>query len=325
MSQLTNANLKKFMEFYSTKMEGKKQTPTPSLRSRASSRSRSQSRGKSKSRARFSKGKSQKKRAMSAMGKSLRNTIKTSWKPIFEQKTAHEKKMALAKSGYFMDTKDNKTDLPSLQSLYDSLLREYQLAREAMRAGLKDRPIKLRLSVGMVLTTTITSGVTNTVDIGGNGNGKLDPTLCTEWSTIAALFDEYKVLGGEAEFLYMNYQTTTTVISNNIPIMAYEVDNGVAASSLALTQSSQHKTFPPLVQAGTVATGGSIPKHTFRWHVPKGTAIASATVAPGTEWISVALPLSAGYLQFYHVGAVVTATNTGAGWVYFDFEFRCRV
>jgi len=327
---LTKQNLKTFMQTYSTMMDSKKQTPTPSIRSRASSQTRSKSKSKSKSRARFSKGKNKVKRAMSAHGKLLRSQVAKSVAPVLELKNKTEKKLALCKSGYFGDSKDSKIDIPSLQRDYDQLCKELQLLRDTMRAGLKDKPIRMRLSTSFVITTTVTTGVTNTVNINASGNGSLDPSKCTEWSALAGLFDEYKCLGGECEFLYHNFldQTTLTCVSDNIPIMGYDVDQNTPSSSLALTQLSQHKSFSPITgKAVTFMTSPSEnTRHKFRWHVPRGTAIygGSNTLAPGTEWVAVAGVVAAGYIVFYHLGAANTAINTGAGWIYFDLEFRCR-
>ncbi len=329
---LTKNNLKSFMQFYSQKMEGKQQTPSlkSGKSSRASSRSRSRGRG---GKLKF-KNKHTNRRTKSLTGKALRQTIAKTFTPIIESKRIQEKKLSLAKSGYFADSKDSKTDIPAMQSLYDSIVRELDMARNAMRAGLKDKPIRMKISAGFVITTTVTSGVTNTVNINASGNASLDPSKCTEWSALAGLFDEYKCLGGECEFLYHNPITAPTtggagvaVVSDNIPIMGYDVDQNTPSSSLSITQLSQHKSFSPqTLSNGNLTCPSEGTRHKFRWHVPRGTAIygSANTLAPGTEWVATAGVVAAGYIVYYHLGSVNTATNTGAGWIYFDLEFRCR-
>jgi len=212
------------------------------------------------------------------------------------------------------------------------LLKEIKLAAGAVRAGLGDRPVRMKLTCGFVITTTITSGVTNTVTIGGISNS-LNPSNCTEWNTCAALFEEARCFGGEVEFVYLNPVNSdgkTSLIENNIPTIAYDADDNTAAtSSLALTQASQHRTIDVWGVMGT----GSFPAntmnpmmHRFRWHVPKGVVSpnTSNTSQPGTEWFPIAAVPGMGWLKFYHVGSLATAINSGVGRIYFDLEFRCR-
>lgn len=250
--------------------------------------------------------------------------------PIVKNVDNSTKKLALAKGGYF-DSKDSKIDLSALSKDVDQLTKEMQLAVAALRAGLGDRPIRMRLSATFVITTTVTSGVTNTVTLSG-GSNLLEPVRCNEWTTMAALFEEYKCLGGEFVFNYKNSISsiiTAGIGANSVPVIAYDADNSTAASSsVELTQAAQHKTLEVLVVDATNNYGfgpASAAHHRFRWHVPKGTSFSSPSVSvPGTEWIPVAAVQSHGVGKFYHVGNVVTAIDTGAGFVYFDLEFRCR-
>jgi len=231
----------------------------------------------------------------------------------------------LAKTDYFSkDNKDTKTtDVAMLEQQLEMLIKEFDMLKATFRAGLGDKPIRMRLTSTLALTTTVTTGVTNTVVVGG-GNGALNPNVCTEWATMVALFDEYKCTGGEAAFAYSNPASVvgTALTSNSMPVMAYDGDVAAsAASSISLTQASQHKILQSSSTTGAYVTGLN---KRFRWHVPKGVTIGSG-VQPGTEWLLTSTPFAAGCLLFYHVGTVVTAIDTGAGFVYFDLEFRCRV
>ena len=326
--QLTAENLQKLFG---------KQTP-PALTdklSRRSNRSKSSGRSRKSSRgSRRSKSGPAKRRVKSENGTRVafahqgriagmvKDQILKNLAPTVCALTAARKKAALGKSGYF-DAKDVKTDLVALQKEVDQLEKEFALLKNTLRAGLGDRPIRMRLTASFVITTTVTTGVTNTVVINGSAN-KLDPSLTTEWSTMAALFDEYKCLGGEVVVVYANTISvggSNAVTSNSLPVMAYDPDSSSpAASSLVLTQMSQHKILP------NITTGlGNGPNHRFRWHVPRGTTIGAGSGGyPGTEWIVTGVSQGAGYLLFYHVGAGITAIDNGAGVVYFDLEFRCR-
>jgi len=239
-----------------------------------------------------------------------------------------EKELVLAKATYF-DKKDSKVDLKNMDDQVVVLKKELELAVGALRAGLGDRPIRIRLSAELLITTTVTSGVTNTIQM--NGTSFLTPSACTEWATMAALFEEYKCLGGEARFIYYNPScgaTPSTVIANNLPVIAYDADDSTAAtSSIQLTQAAQHEVLGSLLgpTAATALTAGSHGDHRFRWRTPRGTAVGGGiSASPGTEWIATNGVTAAGYLKFYHVGTTVTAVTTGAGFMYYDLEFRCR-
>jgi hypothetical protein len=252
--------------------------------------------------------------------------------PILQSIDTTKKKVLLAKTNYFnKDSKDVKSaDVSILEQQLENLNKEFELLKTTFRAGLKDRPIRLRLSAPVTITTTVTTGVTKTVVVGAGGNSLLNPTRCTEWSTVIALFDEYKCLGGEVVFVYINpVLYATSVTSDSLPVMAYDVgDATTATSSIALTQQSQHKILPvvALFSAVNLQTS-STPnvKHSFRWHTPKGTVVPSVLTAfPGTEWIPCEAAGAAGSLLFYHIGTLITAIDSGSGVCYFDLEFRCR-
>jgi len=222
------------------------------------------------------------------------------------------------------DPDDVKLIMEQLKQSYETLLKEYDMARNAMRAGLGDRPIKMRLTASFVITTTVTSGVTNTVT-----PSTLNPNTCGEWSALSGLFDEYKCVGGHLDFVYNNpiSQYNTAKTSNNIPVIGYDADDGTAlTSTLSGAQLAQHKTLTTTVSDGTtVAIPGMGLHHQFSWHVPKGSVpYISGIGDPGTNWIPVSGVSSAGNLKFYHVGIANTAVDTGAGICYFNLEFRCR-
>lgn len=324
---LTKKNLKQFMNAYANKMESKQQRAPSEVSFASTKRSKSSTRSRSKPK--------NGKRSRSLRGPrahALKAKAVKMLSPLAKTLETSTKRLALAKSGYFTDSKDVKADIPSLQKDVDQLMKEIQLAVGALRAGLGDRPIKMRLSAPFVITTTVTTGVTNTVTVNGQNNN-LNASYCSEWATCALLFEEYKCLGGEAVFNYINPQsnfTNANILTNSIPTIAYDADDATLATSvISLTQAAQHRCFD--VTVGSTATQGpsSVPAscitHRFKWHVPKGDSVSGTGVTvAGTEWIAVAAPPPSGYLKFYHVGLGVTANDTGAGFIYFNLEFRCR-
>jgi hypothetical protein len=331
---LTKNNLKKFMNAYANKIESKAQRAPSEVSFASTKRSKSQSSNRSRSR---SKGKIKRTKSVrGARAKAIKSNMIKTLSPIVKSIESQTKKLALAKSGYFMvnqDLKDVKSDIPSMQKELDTLTRELQLALGAIRAGLGDKPIRMQLSVPFVITTTVTTGVTNTVTLSG-GNSALNPSLCSEWSSCAALFEEFKNLGGHIVFNYINpitNATATSLVPDNLPVMAYDADDNTSATSSALlTQAAQHRVYEASV-GGTTPSITSVPAccvtHHFKWHVPKGTAAVNngAQDQPGTQWIPVNTGTpSCGFLKFYHLGQCITANNTGSGIIYFDLEFRCR-
>jgi hypothetical protein len=229
------------------------------------------------------------------------------------------------KSGYF-DVKDQKTDPQPLLMEMELLKKEVAMAKEAILSSLGNKPIRMRLSTNIVLTATVTSGVVNTVIIGGS-NSSLDPSLCTEWSSVTALFDAYKCHGGEVVIAYVNpipAGTAAVATADSQPVIGYDPDTTTGANTLAMTQLAQHKMLEPLVQYSTVAIAApaSGPVHRFRWRNSSLQIVGN--IAASDSWNLTSAPVSAGRILFYHVGNTVTAINVGTGVVYFDLEFRSR-
>lgn len=314
-----------------------RRSKTPSQRSRTSSRGSR----RSKSGNRFGFGSKPRKvkmmgpefRSAQARGKMLKSGVQKLM-PLVAKVKEKEKTLALAKNGYFDGQKDVKFDMLSTTKDLDLLKQEVSLAVTAMRAGLGNRPIRMRLSTPFTIATTVTSGVTNTVAIGG-GTNALDPTTMSEWSTMVALFEQYKVLGGEMVFNYVNPTTdgdkTVSLQANSIPIMAFDADDNAAATGVnSLAVCAQHRLLSSIsggFTTGTARTCGftEMRLHSFRWREPRGVADhGSGGPDAGTQWIVCAGAEPAGYIKFYHVGSVITSTFTGWGICYMDFEFRCR-
>jgi hypothetical protein len=302
----------------------KPQAGSLAARGRAKTPERSRSRSRSRSK---SKGKTINLNKRS--GQFRKQFIKSSiakLKPLVDKKELLGKTVALAKSGYFSD-KDSKTvDLKTTQGEYDNLLKEIQLAIGAIKAGLGDRPIRLKLSQSFTLTATVTTGVVTTWAIGG-GNNRFTPGDASEWSSVAALFDEVKVHGGHLTCLYMNYVTGAPVSPNWIPTIGYDLDSSTAASSVEqICQLAQHEQWSVPVAYGSPATAVQQTNHHFRWHTP--TADVISVDNPGRGWVAVpdvtGFTQVFGYMKFYHVGTIATAVAVGTGIMYYEIEVRCR-
>jgi hypothetical protein len=303
----------------------KPQAGSLSARGRAKTPERSRSRSRSRSK---SKGKTINLNKRS--GQFRKQFIKSSiakLKPLVDRKELVGKTVALAKSGYFSD-KDSKTvDLKTTQGEYDNLVKEIQLAIGAIKAGLGDRPIRLKLSQSFTLTATVTTGVVTTWAIGG-GNNRFTPGDASEWSSVAALFDEVKVLGGHLTLTYPTYTASGgNQTADRIPTIGYDLDSSTAASSSEqICQLAQHEQLYGIWSFGSPAVAIMLPNHHFRWHTPSATVVSVDN--PGKGWVAcpdvTGFTQVFGYMKFYHVQTIVTATAVGAGIIYYEIEVRCR-
>lgn len=330
---LTKKNLKNFMNAYANKMESKSQRAPSEVSFASTKRSKSTEHARSRSKPKGGKKKGNVHHQRMMKDHVIKHIALV--KPILKSLNDATKRLSLAKTGYFADSKDSKADLPSMQKEVDTLTKELKLLKDAFRAGLGDSPIKMRLTMPMVLTTTVTTGVTNSVQMGGSSS--INPVNLTEWSSISALFDEAKFFGGECLFVYDNFSQGSATYGllpttpNIMPAIGYtaEAAAGSAASTDAIMQLAQHKVLPNCLYTGTSYnfTFPHSANHKFKWHIPRGTVISgNAGILPGTEWQVIAATMgNLGMIQFYHVGVCITADVTGAGNAYINCEFRCRI
>jgi 5-methylcytosine-specific restriction endonuclease McrA len=251
--------------------------------------------------------------------------------PIVRLRDEKKKSIALASSVYFADSKDVKTaPLPQLQKELQALENEIKLMASVVKAGLGNRPIRIKLWVPFVITTTVTSGITNTVTLGAAGSAAIQPSFCSEWPSLVSLFDEYRMHGGTLQWLYNNPVSPTSLNANgasSIPAIGYDPTDGTVANAVnTVCQLAQHKMY---ATANDTWAGFHAPaKHEFSFRIPSGVMIDEAptgSTAYGSEWIACdAASAIHGWIKHYHQGAVITAVGTGAGQASYDLEFRCR-
>ncbi len=227
------------------------------------------------------------------------------------------------KNGWFgVDSKGNETDL---------FKKEFSLMRQSARAMFGNRPIRFLTPTTFIITTTVTSGVTQTVDVGSAGTGQILPSGMAEWSSLSALFDEVKVHGGVVDFIYDNPVGPTTNSKTVLmrPVIAFDPsDSTVLSSTTAGMEMAQHKTLP--IQAASAALGSNTAvyggiHHKFAFRVPPQPVVNNNGAFVGDAWQAVnGTPTAVGAIKFYHVGSVITAINTGAGHILLDVSFRCK-
>jgi len=248
-----------------------------------------------------------------------------------------QKELALAKAGYF-DVKDTKTPAPDLENLrttIENATKEIALIKQTMSSALGNRPVKFRLSQTINITTTVTSGITRTVTLtssaGTRTDGAVSPQYCDEWAQLLLLFDEYRCFGGQSRVGYFNASTAAALngnTSNSIPVISFDPeDSTLPTSSLLMTQLAQHQLWEPTFSNVDYHPNGKDQMwHDFKYHVP-GMLVepgAGTQSLEGNQWTPIVEPAVHGYLKFYHIGQIVTATITGTGINYVNCAFRCR-
>jgi len=232
-----------------------------------------------------------------------------------------ETKMPKPKQSSMMTTTsailDRKVD-PTVELLISQL----ETARGMVRAGLGNKPIRMDLvfDVSGLLLATVTSGVVANVTI-------LIGSAASEWSSLAALFDEYKIMGADVHFETTSYSNGTT--SDNFLVIAYDpVDSTPLTTTLAGITYAQHKTyaFPSPTGSATGSGTATYPRAeplNFRCTVPKGINVVTGAIGEGS-WSGCPLPGTYGYIKTYWIQNIVTATRLGAAYIVMHAEFRCR-
>lgn len=208
---------------------------------------------------------------------------------------------------------------------------ELKTLRGMIRAGLGTKPIHIRMVQSFIMTATVTSGVVNTVVLGG-GNNRILTSDFTENSGLAALFDEVKVTHGFVEFLYLNPVYSASIAAatiSSLPVIAYDPTGATSASSATNARElAQHHNYdPPLVTAAIGANQGAaqLRRVRFDWKVPPGTVLESGlTVNIGADWMDANDPVPVGYIKHYHIGSTVTAVDVAGGSNYALTQWRSR-
>ncbi len=169
-----------------------------------------------------------------------------------------------------------------------------------------------------------------------NGSGTtlgaltIDPSLLTEFASLAALFDEYKVASGVYHYSVNDWHVSA-IGANSQGVLAYDPADGVAPTTtiqLAAKQQMQ------IVSFGTVVAGATAPTHVhgtplkFKWVVPPGTFVpAGATASEGSSnWQPTTTSNGYqpyGWLKFAKVSGHASVNQISGIQVY-HVHFRCR-
>lgn len=215
---------------------------------------------------------------------------------------------------------DSKIDVKSDPSV-DLLLSQLETARQMIRNGLGNKPIAINLtfdcSTSMFLSV-VTTGIVAKVQtlVGSLGN---------EWSSLAALFDEYKMNAAHVAFQTL-YVAGSGACDGMLGIAYDPTDSTALTGTIKVTEYAQHRIYAPGV---ITYAGGQYPQlqpASFEARMPKGLNLVLASSAPIVEgeWTGTAIPGVYGYLKTYWSPNTAVATNTANGICTMRCEFRCR-
>lgn len=280
-----------------------------------------------------SKGKKSKGRAKQSLSKHMKSYLggKLSWlydevvrhffgqvSPLVRERTSLSNVMnSPTKEDYFVvKTGDVKDRLVKLDSQIDQL-------KESFRVMFGTGTFKIRLpqAVDAYMIATVTSGVVSNVVT-------VVPSGASEWSSIAALFDEYRQMG--VTVIHKNPLIINTLgsayggsVSTTYRVTAADpTDSTALASVVAGVQQGVHEVL-------SLAHGAlSTPVPTVTWHIdlPKGEMFAGSGTLQSAQktWTQVNLPVTYCSLKHYTVQAVTTASIVESALLYHDLEFRLR-
>ncbi len=208
--------------------------------------------------------------------------------------------------------------------------RQVHMARDAMARVSGNRPLVIKLPISVTMSVA-TSGVLAAAL-------PIDVTASTEFTSLAALFDEYKLLSGDIRFNVTAYNTgvgTTADADKGMMVMGYDPAEGSPLTSVRNgCELSHHALYGSMATNGSAAvqfsTAAGHP-HRFSFYPPKGVLAAinsNVQYLAADEWVpttSSQTNLYWGYLKtYFQTSYSGTTQNALVGILTLDVAFRCR-
>jgi len=187
------------------------------------------------------------------------------------------------------------------------------------------------LPVTTVFPATVTTGVVNSVL-------NVDVSASPEWTSIQALFDEYKFESGKYKYTVVAPTNTVVLATSTLTNSAcfaigFDPSDSTAGTDVRdIVQLAQHQQkFPRMVATPTIGTYVGVYGTQdnigmeFRWNLSKvALTINTSGVGSGT-WKATGLgSFSDGYVKTYYQSGFTTAINAVFGTAYYKIEVRSR-
>jgi hypothetical protein len=239
-------------------------------------------------------------------------------------------------AGWFGDSKDSKApivvaDTKTVDAEIAQVTAELALLRTTARAAMAGFGAQmLKIKLYTTFNAPVSSSQVSSVFA-------VDPTVASEFASLAALFDEYKVVGGHIDYvtnLVVDGNSATAAATDRRLVIAYDPADGAAITVPSTAQQLvQHQL---IFVAGGFSTAPVATRvqtendhHRFEFHVPKGVLEVANQSSIGGAWQPTNPPTS--YLPYGYIklctGASIGNANQPTGVqcnVITHCEFRCR-
>jgi hypothetical protein len=223
----------------------------------------------------------------------------------------------------YLSKNSKEKDEPVDSDTTKLLLQEVKLLRAAVRSAVGFRATRITLTIPFQLTATVTTGVVNTAV-------SAVPGTSTEFSSLAALFDEYKCVSGEVHFVNFIRSSyaigvTGSTLNTSVLALVYDTDSTALTSVQDATVYMNHKLYRLGQQSGSVTAVKENLDH-FAFHVPPGVGVSTVTpIVEEGQWVPVSNTTSSfGFVKSYCVATEVVALAVVSGYMTLHCEFRAR-
>lgn len=163
---------------------------------------------------------------------------------------------------------------------------------------------------------------------------KVDVTNSSEWSSLSALYDEYRFLEGKLAFMICTPTTIGAVPTDSMPVLCFDPVDATALTGVRNgCEFAQHKLYAcPNVSGngGSVTDGKPL---IFRWRCGPATnalSIDNTGLVSSTPGAWKKLPVAGsnyaydGSIKTYWTNSAANGAAAIAGILYLTVEFRCR-
>jgi len=231
------------------------------------------------------------------------------------------------KKGWFSDDKSSPPDpFTEFKALAAT-------SKETLSSMFGERAIPFSLPVTTAFASTVTTGILN-------ANLPMDVTSSPEFASLAALFDEYRFVGGRIEYSIVAPTSTVVLGTSSVTVNAMfgigfdAADNTAPSDIKDIAQLEYHQLHAPrIVSTPTVGTyvgvyGADSDNRPYRfdWKVQPLYTGNGGAVGPGM-WKSTqgnVTNFPDGSLKTYYQTGATTAVNAMVGVMYWNVHFRCR-
>jgi hypothetical protein len=220
---------------------------------------------------------------------------------------------------------DEKTLAAQQSVLSKTVQRSFRMmARRIGRPGRSNDGISIRLYFAF--------NYANSAGNPMNSVTSLIPGATSEFSALAALYDECICDGGTLHFASRSAVAYTTDTGPDLGVVAFDpLDTTALGSTVNGMQHSQHYLFGPagtglIVPSPTPSATNSAGLHVFHWRTPLGPARRTTpTTQFGHEWSDTVDTTAAyGYLKWWYPSQGATGITATIGYVTLHMRFRCR-